>query len=193
MVSLEIGSGTTSDNFADIDWGNGTYYIKSETDPDGGTNYTIEGTSQLLSVPYALYAKSAGGSSPNPINNSEQSGNIGAYSSSSAYAYDAETSTWFSQSLSGTSQTIVETNGNIGAASSSSFYAWNDENNTWYSQSISGSYVDFKAENGNIAGLSTSSAYAWNKDTNSWYSQSISGSAVEIVMTPTGQCRCFIH
>lgn len=58
LVSLSIGSGATTDDFSSIDWGNGTYYIKSETDPSGGTNYTIAGTSQLLSVPYALYAKS---------------------------------------------------------------------------------------------------------------------------------------
>ncbi|MFP3335885.1 hypothetical protein SB761_34855, partial [Pseudomonas sp. SIMBA_064] len=37
-------------------------YLKTETDPAGGTNYTITGTSQLLSVPYAMYAKSAGSS-----------------------------------------------------------------------------------------------------------------------------------
>jgi hypothetical protein len=33
--------------------------IKTETDPSGGTTYTITGTSQLLSVPYALYAKTS--------------------------------------------------------------------------------------------------------------------------------------
>ncbi|MEO1030753.1 hypothetical protein [Winogradskyella sp.] len=58
LVTLSIGSGATTDDFASIDWGNGTYYIKSETDPAGGSNYTITGTSQLLSVPYALHAKS---------------------------------------------------------------------------------------------------------------------------------------
>lgn len=59
LVSLEIGTGTTTDNFSNIDWANGPYFIKTETDPTGGTNYTITGTSQLLSVPYALYAKRA--------------------------------------------------------------------------------------------------------------------------------------
>ena len=55
LVSLEIGDGTVvSGNFATIDWANGPYFIKTETDPNGGTNYTIIGTSQLLSVPYAL-------------------------------------------------------------------------------------------------------------------------------------------
>lgn len=67
LVSLEIGSGTVvSGNMATIDWSMGPYFIKSETDPNGGTNYTITGTSQLLSVPYALYAKNAGSSIPGP-------------------------------------------------------------------------------------------------------------------------------
>jgi hypothetical protein len=56
LVSIEIGGGV---GFGDIDWTKGPYFIKTETDPTGGTNYTISGTSQLLSVPYALHAKFA--------------------------------------------------------------------------------------------------------------------------------------
>ncbi len=60
LVSVEIGSGTiVSGDFASIDWANGPYFIKTETDPTGGTNYTIIGTNQLVSVPYALHAKTA--------------------------------------------------------------------------------------------------------------------------------------
>ena len=59
LISLEIGTGTTSDDFSSIDWANGPYFIKTETDPAGGTSYSITGTSQLLSVPYALHAKTA--------------------------------------------------------------------------------------------------------------------------------------
>ena len=60
LVNLEIGTGTiVSGIFSSIDWSAGTYFIKIETDPTGGTNYTITGTSQLLSVPYALYAKTS--------------------------------------------------------------------------------------------------------------------------------------
>lgn len=61
LASIEIGAGTVvSGTFSSINWGNNTYFIKTETDPTGGTNYTITGTSQLLSVPYALYAQSSG-------------------------------------------------------------------------------------------------------------------------------------
>lgn len=61
LVSIEIGGGTVvSGNFSTINWANGPYFIETKTDPAGGTNYTITGTSQLLSVPYALYAANAG-------------------------------------------------------------------------------------------------------------------------------------
>lgn len=60
LVSLEIGSGTVvSGTFSAIDWANGPYFVKTETDPTGGTTYTITGTSELLSVPYALHAKNS--------------------------------------------------------------------------------------------------------------------------------------
>jgi hypothetical protein len=57
LVNLEIGNGTlVSGNFSSIGWGSNTYYVKIELDPAGGTAYQNMGTSQLLSVPYALYA-----------------------------------------------------------------------------------------------------------------------------------------
>lgn len=58
LVSIEIGGGTpVSGTFSAIDWSTGIYYVKTETDPGGGTDYSITGTSQLLSVPFALQAK----------------------------------------------------------------------------------------------------------------------------------------
>ena len=61
LISLQIGDGTlVSGDFSAIDWSNGPYFIKTETDPTGGATYTITGTSQLLSVPYALYAETSG-------------------------------------------------------------------------------------------------------------------------------------
>lgn len=58
LASLQIGNGTVvSGTFSAINWSTGIYYVKTETDPAGGTAYSITGTSQLLSVPYALYAE----------------------------------------------------------------------------------------------------------------------------------------
>jgi hypothetical protein len=79
LVSLEVGGGTVlSGNFSTIDWANGPYFIKTETDPAGGTNYTITGTSQLLSVPYAMYAAASGSSIPGPQGPQGPAGNDGA-------------------------------------------------------------------------------------------------------------------
>lgn len=62
LISIQIGAGTViSGTIAGINWGTDSYYIKTETDPGGGTAYSIAGTTQLLSVPYALYARNSGG------------------------------------------------------------------------------------------------------------------------------------
>ena len=64
LATIQIGAGTAVTGvFADIPWSNGLFFIKTETDPTGGTSYTITGTSQLMSVPYALYAEKSGNAS----------------------------------------------------------------------------------------------------------------------------------
>ena len=61
LVTLQIGSGNVQQGiFADIDWANGLYFLKAEIDPTGGSDYSITSVQQLLSVPYAIYAKKAG-------------------------------------------------------------------------------------------------------------------------------------
>lgn len=60
LATLEIGSGDiVTGTFNNINWSSGNYFIKTEADITGGNNYTITGTSQLLSVPYALYAENS--------------------------------------------------------------------------------------------------------------------------------------
>ena len=84
LVTIEIGSGIPLTGvFANINWTSGPYFIKTETDPSGGTNYTITGTSQLLSVPYALHSKTAeslsgGISETDPLFTNSQAANITA-------------------------------------------------------------------------------------------------------------------
>ena len=58
LITIAIGTGAViSGSFSGIDWSAGPYFIKTETDPAGGTSYSITSTSELLSVPYALMAK----------------------------------------------------------------------------------------------------------------------------------------
>jgi len=60
LVSLEIGTGTIgTGSFSAIAWDKGPYFIETQVDVNGGTNYNIIGITQLLSVPYALHAKTA--------------------------------------------------------------------------------------------------------------------------------------
>ncbi len=63
LFTIEIGNGN---GFDTISWGKGSYFIKTEVDLQGGSNFQITGTSQLLSVPFALYAHSSGSSIPGP-------------------------------------------------------------------------------------------------------------------------------
>lgn len=61
LVTHQVGS---TSNFNTVNWGNGAKYLQVETDINGGTNFTDMGTSQLMSVPYALYAANAGSGLP---------------------------------------------------------------------------------------------------------------------------------
>lgn len=68
LFTLAIGGGSPGTGvFAGIKWGQGSKFLKVEIAPQGGQNYQLQGTTQLLSVPYALYAEASGsGSQPGP-------------------------------------------------------------------------------------------------------------------------------
>ncbi|HNV82611.1 MAG TPA: hypothetical protein PKH45_12265, partial [Tenuifilaceae bacterium] len=60
IVNLVIGTGNPKEGkLSDVEWSSDSHFIKVEIDIQGGSNYTEMGTSQLLSVPYAMHAKSA--------------------------------------------------------------------------------------------------------------------------------------
>jgi hypothetical protein len=64
QVNLTIGSGTpTVGTFSNINWGSGSYFLGIELNT--GSGYVAMGTTQLLSVPYALYANSSGSTTGN--------------------------------------------------------------------------------------------------------------------------------
>jgi hypothetical protein len=61
VVNLVIGGGTVQvGTFPSINWSSGTYYVDLGVDFNNGTSYQNFGAQQLISVPYALYAKNAG-------------------------------------------------------------------------------------------------------------------------------------
>ena len=76
LITLQVGVGKKEiGEFSKIDWSAGPYFLKTETDPSGGTNYVLVGTTQLLSVPYALYAAN---SQPGPKGDKGEQGDKGA-------------------------------------------------------------------------------------------------------------------
>jgi len=124
LVSLQIGMGTAvSGTFASIDWAAGPYYVKTETDLSGGTNYTIISSNEILSVPYALF--SANGT-PGPAGPQGQQGDQGPQGIAGTNGNDGATGPQGPQGIAGTNgndgvagpqgpQGIGGTNGNDGA------------------------------------------------------------------------------
>ena len=77
LISLQIGNGTVINGaFSTILWGNGAYFIKLEADFNGGSNYVLLGTQELMSVPYALYASKTDTTSLNLVNRFNSKVNI---------------------------------------------------------------------------------------------------------------------
>ena len=110
-----IGKGSTIDDFSSIDWGNGTYYINVKVD---GVDL---GTSQLLSVPYALYALNAG------------SGSGGTDGVGIQSTVDNGDGTFTLNYTDGTSFTTIDfsgTAGQDGLPGKSAYQSWLDAGNT---------------------------------------------------------------
>lgn len=65
LLSLIIGDGNVvQGDLANVDWANKNHFVKTEVDPTGGDNYSLSGSSELLSVPYAKYAATGGEPGP---------------------------------------------------------------------------------------------------------------------------------
>jgi hypothetical protein len=144
LVSLEIGVGTVvSGTFAGINWANGPYFIQTETDPLGGTNYSITGSNQLMSVPYALF--SANGT-PGPEGDQGPAGNDGATGPQGIAGTNGNDGATGPQGIAGTNgndgatgpQGIAGTNGNDGATGPQGIAGTNGNDGATGPQGIAG-------------------------------------------------------
>lgn len=83
LFTLKIGMGNpVTGTFISIPWANANQWIQIEVDPDGGTNYLFMGSSQLMSVPFALYAANSGAAGVyGPTGATGSTGAIGAQGS----------------------------------------------------------------------------------------------------------------
>lgn len=79
IYTLKLGQGTpVNGTFSAINWSTGVYFLEIGMDITGGTNFASAGTSQLLSVPYALYAETSGSASGGPTGPTGPTGPVGA-------------------------------------------------------------------------------------------------------------------
>jgi hypothetical protein len=128
LVTLQIGNGTVVTGvFATINWASGIYFIKTETDPSGGSNYSIVGVSQLLSVPYALSSADNKWTSVGANINNSNTGNVGIGTNATFYKFHVgnspntmriegpATAGGRSLSIGGFGKIEVDAPGNIGA------------------------------------------------------------------------------
>ncbi len=79
LYTVSLGLGTpVIGTFNSIAWGSGSYFLEIGMDITGGNNYVSAGTSQLISVPYALYAQTAGNAPTGPMGPTGATGAAGA-------------------------------------------------------------------------------------------------------------------
>ncbi len=170
LFNLVIGQGTpTTGTFSTINWGTNSKFLKVEMDVAGGTNYALTGTTQLLSVPYAMYAEKTGSIGDNANVNDEifdnKYSNFAFTSGGNTYAFNQKTASWVSQSGSGT---IYESNGNFCFTTAGNTYAFNKNTGAWVSQAGSGT---INSSNGNFCFTTAGNTYVFCAKTNTWVSQ----------------------
>jgi hypothetical protein len=79
LLTTTIGSGMPTHSSMDsLDWSLGDVFVKTEIDMNGGSNYSLVNTRELLSVPYALYSLNSGNSTPGPVGPMGHQGPAGA-------------------------------------------------------------------------------------------------------------------
>jgi hypothetical protein len=200
LFNLVIGQGTpTSGTFSTINWGTNSKFLKVEIDAAGGSNYVLVGTTQLLSVPYAMTAGNLSGSSANDSIEDNKYSNFAFFdiSTDTTYAFNQITGTWVSQvGGSSTSGTIVGSNGNFAFydISADTTYAFNKKTGTWVSQtggsSTSGTIV---SSNGNFAffDISSDTTYAFNQNTGTWISRTGGSSSAGTIVSSNGNFAFF--
>lgn len=187
LVTLQIGSGTVeSGSMAGIQWGSGPYYLRTESDPLGGTNYSITGASELLSVPYALHA---GNNQAGPAGPPGPPGAAGApgcdlvrvgnmvvvYTDSQAYGFYQSGSSsglnagnWATTTLEGTVQGAVASEKTIVVYTDSHAYGFNQSESStgpnagnWKVTALEGEVLDAVSNVNQVAVYTSTHAYGF--------------------------------
>ena len=177
LFTIQIGDGSSPmGDFSGIDWSAGPYFIKTETDPFGGVNYTITGINQLLSVPYALYAESSGNAGMGPEGPEGPEGK-------SAYevwlqAGNTGSETDFLNSLVG-ADGVEGPQGSQGIEGKSAYQVWLEAGN-------SGSETDFLNSLAGVDGTPGADGLPGKSAYQLWLEQGNTGSEADFLASSTG-------
>jgi hypothetical protein len=184
LFNLTIGQGTVvSGVFASINWGTNSKFLKVEMDATGGTTYALVGTTELLSVPYAMHAASvtsiAGNSSINDdiIENKSSTLVFDDYTGNRVFAFSGNNGSWSSQTYnSNTTPTIENSNGNVffDDYTANTFYAYNGKTGNWTSQAYnSNTTPTVELSNGSayFDDYTANVIFSYNGKTGTWSSQ----------------------
>ncbi|MCB9231848.1 MAG: tail fiber domain-containing protein [Bacteroidia bacterium] len=164
LFNVILGAGTlVSGNFSTIQWGSNSFFFEIELDPNGGTSYTSVGNNQLISVPYALHARTVEVDSVNdadsdPLNEIQflsKTGNVISLSSGGgSVVLNDDDPTNELQTLSKSGNTITLSNGGS--------VVLNDDDPTNELQTLSISGNNLSLSNGNTVTLPSSTSGADN-------------------------------
>jgi hypothetical protein len=187
LFNLVIGQGTpTVGLFTDVKWETNSKFLKEEIDVTGGTNYVLIGTTQLLSVPFAMYAGKVnsedivGGSDVKNVWSSIVNSSS-FITDTNAYVYEPSTVSpfqfsWHSTPISGTP--FMKSYNSF--LTSTNVYIY--DNNTWNSYPITGIPKKIISNGGSTLVVTSTNAYLHvNDGTNTtWAPISISGDIVKV-------------
>ncbi len=200
LYDLVIGQGTpTLGAFSAIKWETNSKFLQLEMDAAGGTNYVLVGSTQLLSVPYALYAGKVdsenviGGPDISPISGYTYSSSF--MTSTNAYVYSpsfysqnsSSTFTWHNTAISGIP--FMKSNNSFLTSTNTYIFGPSDTSNgnlyTWHSYPISGQPHKVMTNFGATLVTTSTNAYAYRVSTSNtydWVPTNISGTIIDIAI-----------
>jgi hypothetical protein len=111
LFTVEVGNGTpVSGTFGSINWATGAKFLKVEMDPNNGTSFLDMGTTQLLSVPYALYAAQSGSGGGAQTLNDLTDVNTTGVTQNQVLQWNG--TSWVPANVSGTDSQVLSVSGN---------------------------------------------------------------------------------
>ena len=171
LFNLTIGQGTiVTGVFTTINWGTNSKFLKVEMDVTGGTSYVLVGTTQLLSVPYAMAAGNLVKNNTNYTNNNTSgTGYNVVYTDTEARGFG--NSGWIITSLSGSVLGIITGNTATVVYTTTEARAFNGS--SWYITSLNGTFKGSASNNNAVVIYTDSEARGFG--TNSWTITSLTG------------------